>query len=97
MEICRMLLREINNIGDIPSVPDGNRPLHFLCNFSQTEDALYEEVLYTLISSGVDVNAQNQYGETPLHIACVRLNASAVQLLLKNNASTWIRNKYGFV
>eukprot|EP01102_Stenamoeba_stenopodia_P014356 TRINITY_DN4752_c0_g1_i1.p1 TRINITY_DN4752_c0_g1~~TRINITY_DN4752_c0_g1_i1.p1 ORF type:complete len:439 (+),score=71.70 TRINITY_DN4752_c0_g1_i1:260-1576(+) len=95
MEISKALVESISAIANVASAPDGNRPLHFLCNFAQTDSPLYEEVFYSLIESGADVNAKTQYGETPLHIACVRLNSLAIQALLKHNASTWIRNKYG--
>ena len=51
---------------------------------------LAEEV----IKMGADVNVQDIFGNTPLHIACLRRDYEAIQLLLKNGAKSTIRNKH---
>ncbi|XP_062505019.1 ankyrin-3-like [Corticium candelabrum] len=42
---------------------DGNQPLHLACKRGHTSASLF------LLSHGADVNALNEYGQTPLHTA----------------------------
>ena len=49
-----------------------------------------------LSQTGVEVDAQNMQGHTPLHIACSRGNWPVARLLLKANASPSVQDKRGF-
>lgn len=53
------------------------------------------EVIEFYIEQGVPVNAQNQYGYTPLHYAVREHNADAVLALLKAGANPHIRDEEG--
>lgn len=53
------------------------------------------EVIEFYIEQGVPLDAQNQYGETPLHYAVREHNADAVLALLKAGANPHIRNERG--
>ena len=53
------------------------------------------EVIEFYIEQGVPVNAQNQYGNTPLHYAVREHNADAVLALLKAGANPHIRDEEG--
>ena len=49
-----------------------------------------------LSQTGVEVDAQNMQGHTPLHVACSRGNWPVVRLLLHANANPNIQDKRGF-
>lgn len=53
------------------------------------------EVIEFYIEQGVSLDAQNQYGDTPLHYAVREHNAEAVLALLKAGANLHIRNERG--
>ncbi|KAL7527796.1 hypothetical protein ACHAXR_002137 [Thalassiosira sp. AJA248-18] len=42
------------------------------------------------LEAGIDVNSQNDYGQTPLYISCWRGSAMVVKLLLEYGANSWI-------
>lgn len=70
---------------------NGEYPLHIIGASYEDGD---EKILPLLLDNGADINAQNSYGETALHLAA-RVNEdeiTIVQLLLDHNASTQIRN-----
>jgi ankyrin repeat protein len=54
-----------------------------------------EDIAYRLIESGADKNAQNVDGNTPLHLAAMLENDSALLGLLENDVNINIRNKWG--
>lgn len=57
--------------------------------FTQFEDIVYNndlEAFKALIETGVDINLQNKYGWTLLHIAIRRDRREMVDYLLKNGA-----------
>jgi hypothetical protein len=45
-----------------------------------------EETIKSLIEHGDDINARNNRGYTPLHLAAAKGNSEVVQLLLENGA-----------
>lgn len=47
-------------------------------------------------SKGIELNAQNTVGQTPLHVACARGNWNVVRLLLNAGANPDIADKRGF-
>ncbi|MDP3267886.1 MAG: ankyrin repeat domain-containing protein [Legionella sp.] len=57
----------------------GNTPLHYAVEFSTPE------MIDLLLKFGADVNASNNKGQTPLHKAASRNNASIVTRLLEEN------------
>ena len=64
--------------------PSGYTALHFACRWDKPEVAEY---LLSLTHLGVDINCQDQWGQTPLHVAALAGHAEVVQLLLKHNCS----------
>jgi len=51
--------------------------------------------LRSFISAGEDVNARDEYGNTPLHRATSRGNLEAVRFLLKQGADVNARDRFG--
>lgn len=49
-------------------------------------------LLQKMVELGADLNIQNEHGNTPLHIACVRRDLRMIQCLLDRGAKTEIRN-----
>eukprot|EP00301_Raphidiophrys_heterophryoidea_P007556 c12910_g1_i2.p1 GENE.c12910_g1_i2~~c12910_g1_i2.p1 ORF type:complete len:1642 (+),score=461.47 c12910_g1_i2:343-5268(+) len=69
---------------------NGDSGLHLAC------DKLHEEVAVLLVKEvGVDVNAQNNNGETALHTAAQRGSLSLLELLLDNNSNPTIPDNNG--
>lgn len=63
---------------------NAKRPPIFECCVTLGGDAL----LKNLIIKGADINAQDEFGKTPLHVAIEADNASAVEILLEAGART---------
>jgi ankyrin len=59
------------------------------------DDRLTQEAFNLAIELGSDVNAANQAGDTPLHLASVRGYTAAVRVLLDRGAAVNIANKSG--
>lgn len=55
----------------------------------------YQNIIKTLINAGVDIDAQNKFGETALILAAQNGNAEQVQLLLQAGANPYLRNYLG--
>ncbi len=65
-----------------PSCPAGTLPLHFACDEGKAD------VVKVLIARGADVNAQNVYRFTPLHVICSGWgNVACARLLLEAGAN----------
>jgi ankyrin repeat protein len=94
--LCKMLLSM-----DVCSVSIGNHEkntvLHILVKRTPMdfeELVIYREVLDLVLQHrGVDINAANIFGETPLHFACVNNSLEGVHFLVKNGAKLSVRNK----
>lgn len=70
-------------------------PIHYLVNNTEHQELaadLLNEIL--LPRYGTDVNVKNKDGNTPLHLAAVRLNKHIFKHLLEHGADVNLRNKY---
>ena len=79
---------------DISSDPMSHAVSKGLMRYSSENIAPVTQML--LAQTGVEVDAQNMQGHTPLHVACSRGNWPVVRLLLKANADPSIPDKRGF-
>lgn len=66
--------------------------LHLACESEDEDDHKFIEVL---LRSGADINAQDRKGNTPLHMACQRINESVVETLLRSGADVRVVNDEG--
>ena len=48
-----------------------------------------------LVDHGADVNVRDQFGDTPLIVACAKGNAAIAALLLKRGAAAAIKDQEG--
>ena len=67
-----------------------NSPLHSVCNLGG-----YPEMIWILLKYGADINAQNDYGATPLHWAASSPNPEVVRVLLEQSADPNISTHVG--
>ena len=58
--------------------------------------ARWEQIGRLLLDAGLDVNAREQFGDTPLHLAVAREFHAMVQLLLERGADVHAENVRGF-
>lgn len=67
---------------------DGNTPLYYLVQKipQQREVCLYWQILSLFVRHGLDLNFQNEKGETALHEAAFRNNLPATQYFLSSGA-----------
>ena len=57
----------------------------------------WKKAIRLLLKRGADVNAQNRFGNTSLHYACLHENDEIQNYLRRKNALSSIRNERGFV
>ena len=69
---------------------DGNTLLHKVALCHKNLDIA---TFLLLPNHGLRINIKNNYGNTPLHTACISNNAKMVTLLLDNGADITIENK----
>lgn len=82
----------------INSSSEISEPKKIINEFSLWTDAILEnknEVIEELISKKINVNVQGEIGYTPLHVASLRNNDTAVKLLLAAGANQNIVCKHG--
>eukprot|EP00004_Rigifila_ramosa_P025549 TRINITY_DN766_c0_g1_i11.p1 TRINITY_DN766_c0_g1~~TRINITY_DN766_c0_g1_i11.p1 ORF type:complete len:202 (+),score=17.05 TRINITY_DN766_c0_g1_i11:145-750(+) len=89
IEEVRRLTQQANAALNEPDA-SGCTPLHYAVLADSPV-----EICEILISQGAQVDAQNNGGETPLHIACYFGNAPCAAVLLKYGAQRGGINKYG--
>jgi ankyrin repeat protein len=64
--------------------------------FSGNKSLLREKIMKELEhDDNSDINAQNNFGDTPLHIAARQANPKSIQLLIKAKANVDIKNSKG--
>ena len=66
--------------------------LHFADCFSYG-DAKTMEIL---IQNGAKLDAKDNQGQTPIHLAALRMRSSSIEILVRHGASLKIRNNFGF-
>lgn len=78
---------------------NNNTPLHCAVQSYDTlcdniaNKALFGFLISTMIEHGADINAQNEFGQTPLHYATYYYtDTELVEILLQHNPDTGIRN-----
>ena len=78
---------------DVHSRDDqGNQVLHYLCkshlsvNLDFMKNVADSRLVLTLLAQGIDLNATNDNGESPLYLAATKCNEQLVSLLLLNGA-----------
>ncbi|KAH3721497.1 hypothetical protein DPMN_064425 [Dreissena polymorpha] len=68
-------------------------PLHLCTHTLTTDEAPFVvEMITTLVKHGADVNVQDDFGATPLHHAVNFNNHAAIECLLRNGASTCVKD-----
>eukprot|EP01119_Soliformovum_irregulare_P019396 TRINITY_DN6129_c0_g1_i1.p1 TRINITY_DN6129_c0_g1~~TRINITY_DN6129_c0_g1_i1.p1 ORF type:complete len:454 (+),score=86.18 TRINITY_DN6129_c0_g1_i1:63-1424(+) len=72
---------------------DKNTPLHYMARTPFDSDNLH--ILDILIRKGANINAQNNNGETPLHLACWKGRTEFVSLLISRKADVNLQNDHG--
>ena len=96
VDLCLEILNQKNTNINTVNVEDNNA-LTFLC---QSKPDVRFEMLYTitlkLLSSGVDLDHRNKYGDTALHCASDVGNLLAVNFLCTNNCNIDALNKFFF-
>ena len=66
--------------------------MHFAASFSNG----YAKTMEILIQNGAKLDAKDNKGQTPLHLAVLEMNLSRIEMLARYGASLKIRNRDGF-
>ncbi|XP_048244172.1 putative ankyrin repeat protein RF_0381 [Haliotis rufescens] len=69
----------------------GKQPLHFACDTPEDRMNLIE----CLLEAGCDINAQDEDGNTALHLACTQSNVEVTRLLLNSGADVTLEDVDG--
>ena len=70
---------------------DGDSALHYAADRMETNP----EIFYWLLSAGVRHDLENNYGTTPLHVACISGSGSATATLLELGSEQICSELYG--
>ena len=88
--ICRMLL---SKGACVNAEDDGKTALHIACSREYGS----EELIRLLIDHGADVEAQDKFGDTPLHTAIPWSSPEIIKMLVEHGgASLEVRNAVGY-
>lgn len=95
LEACRLLLQCKTIRVDLTNV-EKTSVLHYLVRIQVTDEnyEIWEEILELMVLKGIDVNARNRHGESPLHSALLKSNQRAIMSLLSRNGDPNLRNSY---
>ena len=94
-KIKREKVAEVQNVlnSEFPvdhSITDtGMSALSFACAMTEvdaTEQARNQKMLTAILQCNPNLNHEDNFKRTPLHLACISGNGTAVQLLLQSNA-----------
>jgi len=85
----------VNALHHIPGFPGKQADRHLAV---ETNTSAAQEVVTGILlqTKGIEVDAQNSVGQTPLHVACSRGNWNAVRLLLGAGANPDTPDRRGF-
>jgi len=91
MESAKEVRSSIKKRRDIEEIDNSTAP-------SENEAAKFVvEKIDLLLEHGVDINAQDYYGNTALHLACWANDIAAIEHLIKRDAKTTLRNSDGIL
>lgn len=88
--VSKMMNEDIISINVQKMSYDKRTPIFQACDFRQ-----FEIIQFFLKNKGVDINATNEFGWTPLHVAAFNGYYEIVILLLQNGADKDIKNMLG--
>lgn len=93
-EVIQLLLEQ-DQINPSIATSELNTPLHYFVRlqFDEEKVTLGRNILSLFIKKGVDLNAVNNMGESPLFGACFRGPRSSVSFLIDNGANVNLKNK----
>ncbi len=87
------VLSEVSDVN--ASGGSGINVLHYYISMAQKLDFESEQLTKLLIESGVDINAQNDKGASPLHFCVAHPNLSVARILIVNGATVDIQDEMG--
>ncbi|CAB0032104.1 unnamed protein product, partial [Trichogramma brassicae] len=92
MNMFAMLLRQ----GADPNQPNTRRwtPLHYICKLN-TDDLWWANTLFEFAGDRVRIDAQNEKGDTPMHLAVDSGRGDLIDLLLRRGAPPNAANMQG--
>lgn len=87
------------NTGRVSKGPAGDGPLHCAAIACQTKTPASAKVAYKilddLLEAGFDVDARNDLGRTPLHLAVLHCSAEAVKRILNGRGDSNVTDNFG--
>jgi len=87
----------INTLNALDIHQDKNKPLLHILIENNFDEMTVKQGMELLLKNDADINAQDNIGNTALHLACAMLKPNIVRLLVKFKAKAQIQNKKGFM